>query len=136
MPGREVAYVGKNVIIEYRGSLRGFRECAMGPELAVSCMRVVTGRAMPYAIEISPVDQGEYKRSWRARPSFWHNAEAGPSEIRNRVAALLINVAPHSALVEWGGKPGGARRHLAQHICAKVVNHLHDSGAVDPDLAG
>lgn len=121
MPGREVAYVGRNIVIEYQGSLRGFRECAMGPELALSCMRAVTGRFAPYAVSISPVDQGTYQSSWRARPGFWHNPQAGPSEIRNRVAALLINQAPHSALVEWGGAPDGPRRRHAQHICRKVV---------------
>jgi hypothetical protein len=125
VPGREVCYVGKNVVISYRGSLRGFRECAMGPELMLSCMTAVTGQAMPYAIQISPVDQGEYKRSWRARPAIWTNPDAGPSEIKTRVAALLINVAPHSALVEWGGKPGGARRAMAQHICRKVVEKIN-----------
>ncbi len=128
MPGREVAYVGKNIVIEYQGSLRGFRECAMGPELLLSCMRVVTGRALPYAVQISPVDTGEYKASWRARPAFFENAHAGPSTIRRRVAALLINTSPHSALVEWGGSPTGGRRHLAQHICRKVVEHLQTSG--------
>lgn len=125
MPGREVCYVGKNVVIEYQGNLRGFRECAMGPELALSCMVAVTSEFMPYAISISPVDSGEYKRSWRAQPGFWHNADAGPGEIRNRVAGLLINRAPHSALVEWGGAPDGQRRHLAQHICRKVIEHLN-----------
>ncbi len=125
MPGREVVYVGRNIVIEYKGSLRGFRECAMGPELALSCMRAVTGVFRPYAIAISPVDQGEYQRSWQARPGFWTNPEAGPSEIRTRVAALLINKAPHSALVEWGGAPAGLRRRFAQHICRKVVEHFN-----------
>jgi hypothetical protein len=125
MPGRQVAYVGKNVVISYEGNLRGFRECAMGPELALSCMRAVTGEFEPYAIAISPVDSGEYQRSWRAQIGFWHNPEAGPSEIKSRVAALLINRAPHSALVEWGGAPGGGRRHLAQHICRKVIEHFN-----------
>ena len=63
MPGREVAYVGRNVIIEYKGSLRGFRECAMGPELALSCMRVVTE---------APYLSGKFPQTFLPdRPGMW-----------------------------------------------------------------
>lgn len=125
MPGREVVYVGKNVVISYKGSLKGFRECALGPDLAASCMAAATSQALPYAIQISPVDSGEYKRSWKVYPGIWHDDQAGPSDIKTRVAALVVNTADHSALVEWGGSPDGGRRHLAQHICRKVVEHIN-----------
>ena len=136
MPGREVAYVGRNVILEYEGSMRGFREIALGPELLASCMALATGKALPYAIQISPVDSGEYKRSWKVFPGLFHTEEGGPSTIRTRVAALVVNTSDHSALVEWGGSRDGGRRHLAQHICREVVNHLMNPATIDPDLAG
>lgn len=136
MPGRQVVYVGKNLVAEYKGSLSGFQACALGPELLASCMEHATNHGLPYAVQISPVHDGEYKRSWRVRPGI-AEIEGGPETIPRRVAALLVNIAPHSALVEWGGAPGGGRRHLAQHICQRVLDRLGGlDGGTDADLQG
>ncbi len=59
-PGqRDVVYVGRNIILEYEPDMTHFAEIAMGDELRDACMDVVENIAKPYAISISPSDDGD-----------------------------------------------------------------------------
>lgn len=115
--GRRV-YTGRNVTVHFDLDRKGIAECAMGPELHGSVVALATNEAMPYAIGISP----------RSRRQHQHYAESfvvapGAMLIRGmrRVAAHLINTAPHAAALEWGNEhaPNG------QHILGRTLDHLN-----------
>lgn len=120
-------YTGRNVTVFYQDFLHQFAEIAMSRRILAICLEVATERAMPIAIELSPVDQGTYIRSWKVYPST--AVVAG----MRRVCAKLVNTAPHAALVEWGGsKTNAAYRRRGQHILQQVRDEL--THGVDPDL--
>lgn len=128
-------YTGRNIIMYYQGSLKDFAEIAMSPRLLAICLEVAYEDALPYAIEISPRDDGVYVRSWKVKPT------TVVLRGMRRVCAQLINEAPHAALVEWGGrKKGGTyagRYRPAQHILQQVRDRITGrDGATDPDLMG
>lgn len=108
-------YTGRNINVFYQDRLQDFAEIAMSPQILRICMEVAQTRALPIAIQNSPVGEtGLYIRSWRVRPST--TVVAG----MRRVAAKLINTAPHSALVEWGGSKSNRKYrrrglHVLQH---------------------
>lgn len=118
----------------YQGSLKDFAEIAMSPRILAICLEIADTDAKQIAINISPRGpSGLYVRSWQVRP--------GTTVVRGmrRVCAKLINTAPHAALVEWGGKPGGGRYkgryRPAQHILQEVREQLAGRNRIDPDLA-
>lgn len=128
-------YTGRNITMFYQDSLRDFAEIAMSPRLLAICLEVATVEALPIAISMSPVDEGEYVRSWKVYPST--AVVAG----MRRVCARLVNTSGHAALVEWGGKRGGGtfagRYRPAQHILQGVRDRLTGrDGATDADLLG
>jgi hypothetical protein len=128
-------YTSRNLTMFYKGSLRDFAEVAMSPKILAICLQVATEEALPAAIRLSPRDEGDYVRSWQVRPN-----QVVLRGMR-RFGARLINTAPHSALVEFGGrKRGGSfkgRYRPAQHILLKVRDRITGAdGLPDADLAG
>ncbi len=128
-------YSSPRMNMYYQGSLKDFAEVAMSPRILAICLEIADTDAKQIAIDISPVDEGTYQRSWQVRP--------GTVVLRGmrRVCAKLINTAPHAALVEWGGRKGGGtykgRYRPAQHILQEVRDRLTGRGGhVDPDLMG
>lgn len=107
---RETVYESPRVRVEFEMDRRGIARIALGEPLKQACRSAVVGRAMPYAIQISPRGETlQYVSSWRAADG--HIVIAG----MRRVACKLVNVAPYAAAVEWGrgGKQGVLRRTLA-----------------------
>lgn len=128
-------YTGRNIIMYYQGDLKDFAEIAMSPRLQAICLEVAAEDALPYAVEISPRDEGTYARSWKVKPT------TVLLRGMRRVGARLINDAPHAALVEWGGKRRGnknaPRYRPAQHILQRVRDRITgNDGQTDPDLMG
>ena len=128
-------YTGRNITMFYQGSMRDFAEIAMSPRILAICLEVATEEALPYAISLSPVDEGTYIRSWQVRPTT--AVVAG----MRRVGAMLINTDPISALIEFGGRKGGGqykgRYRPAQHIAQQVRDRITGrDGLTDPDLMG
>jgi hypothetical protein len=126
-------YTGRNITMFYQDSLKDFAEIAMSARILAICLEVADTQALPYAVRISPVDTGTYRNSWKVAPGT--AVVAG----MRRVCARLINTAPHAALVEWGGRPGGGHfkgRYLpAQHILQRVRDNLTGrDGSADVDL--
>jgi hypothetical protein len=128
-------YTSKNLIMFYQGSLKDFAEVAMSRQILAACLEIAYEDALPYAISISPRDEYTYIRSFRVQPTT--------VLVRGmrRVAARLINTSQHSALVEWGGKPGGGgfagRYRPAQHILLRTRDRITGKdGLPDADLAG
>jgi hypothetical protein len=130
-------YTSRNMVMYYQGSLKDFAEIAMAPKILAICLEIATEEAMPIAIQfaMAHVDDGVYIRSFRVRPT------TVLLRGMRRVCAQLVNTAPHSALVEWGGMPGGGRYRgryrPAQHILSNTRDRLTGrDGATDPDLMG
>lgn len=119
-------YTGRNVSVFYQDFLYQFAEIAMSPRILAICLEVATEHALPIAIAISPYHEGTYVRSWEVRPTT--------TVVRGmrRFGAKLINTAPHSALVEWGGRKGGGRRRRGKHIALEVRNRLTGRGNYTP----
>lgn len=122
--------------MDYEDFLHQWAEIAMAPRLLAICLEVADTEAKPLAIALSPHGEtGLYARSWEVHPS------TDVIKGMRRVCARLINTAPYSALVEWGGKKGGGtydgRYRPAQHILQHVRAGLTGSaGGTDPDLMG
>jgi hypothetical protein len=90
----------------------------MGPQLHESVIQLAETKAKPYAVSISPHsdrDHQHYAASFSVVP--------GAMMIRRmrRVAAHLINSAPHAAAVEWGNQktPNG------HHVLGRTLDHLN-----------
>jgi hypothetical protein len=62
-------YTGRNITMFYQDFLHQFAEIAMSPRLLAACLALATERALPEAIALSPIDEGEYVRSWKVYPS-------------------------------------------------------------------
>jgi hypothetical protein len=128
-------YTSPRMIMYYQGSLKDFAEIAMSPRILAICLEIASEEALPIAISLSRshVHDGTYIRSWRVKPT------TVMLRGMRRVCARLINEAPHSALIEWGGKPSGGRYkgryRPAYHILQHVREQLAGRNRIDPDLA-
>lgn len=118
---RKTVYRGTNVKVDFELNRKGIAECAMGIELRTSVLLCATVEAKPYARSISP-------RSDRNDPGHVHYQDSfhvvpGAVMIRamRRVAALLINNAPHATTVEWGNN-----RVVSGHrVLGRTLDHLN-----------
>ncbi len=137
---RKLVYASTNITMEYEGQLRDFAEIALSPKILAICLEIATEQALPYAIAISPHDDGVYVRSFKVQPS------TVVLRGMRRVCAQLVNTAPHSALVEFGGKPEGGgyasgpyrqRYRPPLRVLHRVRERITGrDGQTDPDLAG
>ncbi len=131
----KLVYRSRNMSMYYKGSLRDFAEIAMSRQILAACLEIAYEDALPYAIMISPRHEFTYVRSFQVKPTT--------VMVRGmrRVAARLINTAPHAALVEWGGKrrgsKGAPRYRPGQHVLGRTRDRITGrDGMPDPDLAG
>lgn len=107
---------------------QGIREVALGPELASSTHRLAEHVAKPWAIANSPrsnADHLHYQDSFIVRPVVVEGIGRPPMA---RVGALLLNIAPHAAAVEWGNRrtPRGHRVLGATLDYLNTLGHEHN----------
>jgi hypothetical protein len=121
-----VVYRGTHVTVEFDLDRKGIAELAMGPKMRQGILDFAEGPLKSYAIGISPRSSKEHQ----------HYADSfvvvpGAKVIRRlrRVAALLINTAPHAAAVEWGNEqtPRG-HRVLGETLAHFMGPNPHSDG--------
>jgi hypothetical protein len=133
-------YTSPTMVMFYQGSLKDFAEVAMSPKILAICLEIAYEEAMPYAIAIAPRHDEVYVRSFKVQPT------TVVLRGMRRVCARFINTAPHSALVEYGGKPQGgsysngkykARYRPPLRVMHRVRERITGrDGQTDPDLMG
>lgn len=115
---RRTVYRSPTVKVEFEMDRKGIAEIAMGPRLRETVLAFAENEAKPYAVSISPrsdrEDHVHYADSFHVVP--------GAMMIRRmrRVAAHLINSAPHAAAVEWGNE----RVPRGQRILGRTLDHF------------
>lgn len=119
---RTTVHASPRLVVQFEMDRSGMRKIMVGRELADATHSVVVGRAMPFAIQISPRDTLEYVSSWRA--SDTHVVIAG----MRRVATKLVNIAPHAAAVEWG-------RGGRQAVLGRTLAHLNSTSPIGLEKA-
>lgn len=116
---RDTVYRGRRVKLDVAIRLDGWRRIAVSPKMREATTRVVEDRALPYAVSISPVDQGTYARSWGVAQGFeW--AGHAPLPPMRRVSTQLANSAFHAVIVEVGREGKNAFR-----VLQKTLEYLH-----------
>ncbi len=113
----KVVYRGVHVTARFELDRKGIAACAMGPELRTVVLTFAGAEAKPYAVSISPRSDREHKHY---ADSF--TVVPGAVMIRGmrRVAAHLINDAPHAAAVEWGN----AKTPNGHRVLGRTIDHL------------
>lgn len=116
---RKTVYRGRNVTVEFELDRKGIAACAMGPELRASVLDLAEHEAKPFAVSISPHSNRQDHRHYA--DSFGIVPGAMMIRRMRRVAAHLINSAPHAAAVEWGNErtPNGHR------VLGRTLDHLN-----------
>lgn len=127
-PRGRVVYRGQWVVARFDMDRHGFRQIAVNPSLRDSCLRAVTAVALPYAKSISPRSDRHHRHYQDSFVVQSVRTGLAPPEIIGtppmmRVAARLVNIAPHAAAVEWG-----TRGRPAHHILRKTIDHLNSLG--------
>jgi hypothetical protein len=117
---REV-YRSRTMVVFFDMDRQGIRRIAVGPELRAACLAVVNA-ARPYAESISPVETGQYARSFSiAMGHTWVAA-------MRRVAARLVNTDPAAAAIEFGTSHGGPAHRVLQRTLAHINGGLRVPG--------
>lgn len=123
---RTTVYVSPRLVVQFEMNRAGIARVAAGQELADATRQLIRERAMPYAIRISPhgPERGDgdpkYAESFRITQGY--TVIAG----MRRVAARLVNIAPHAAAVEFLG----TNPHAAGYgILRKTLAHINGTGA-------
>jgi hypothetical protein len=112
--GRHTVYRGRYVKADFKLDVAGIAGVAVSSRVRDACRNIAERKAKPYAISISPIDTGEYIRSFKVLDQ--HTTIHG----LRRVAARLYNTSPHAAIVEWGNA-----RAPARHVLTETIDHLH-----------
>lgn len=121
-------YTSPRLLVRFEMNRRGISQIAVGPHLAAATRALVRDKAMPYAIRISPIGERDdergggprYVESFRIAQSY--TVVAG----MRRVAAKLVNVAPHAAAVEFYGNNPHASGYA---VLRKTLAHLNGTGS-------
>lgn len=121
--GRHTVYRGRYVKADFKLDVKGIAAVAVGPRLRDACNTVAQREAKPYAMSISPIDTGEYIRSFVVL-----DQQTVLFGLR-RVAARLYNTSPHAAAVEFGNA-----RSPARYVLTETLDHL--SGAINAHNVG
>lgn len=120
-------YVSPRLLVQFEMDRRGIARIAVGPDLASATRQVVRERGMPYAIRISPRGERDDEAGGKARYAESFRIAQGHTVIAGmrRVAAKLVNIAPHSAAVEFTG----SNPHAAGYgILRQTLAHLNGTG--------
>jgi hypothetical protein len=106
--GRTVVYASPQLICEFELNRAGIAKIAVSAPVKAAVHSLVVRRAMPYAIQISPVRTYDYVSSFNAVDTY--AVIAG----MRRAACKLVNSSAHAAAVEWGR--GGRQRILGRTL--------------------
>lgn len=125
--GRHTVYRGRYVKADFQLDVKGIAAIAVGPRLRDACNTVVERKAKPYAMSISPIDSGEYIRSFKVADQYTTLFGL------RRVAARLYNTSGHAAIVEWGNERAPARHVLTETLdyLNSAINAFNIGGAID-----
>ncbi len=124
---RDRVYTGRHVRVDFEMNPRGIRACAVGPQLRRACL-IVVGRALPYAISISPrsarndndPDHPHYQDSFRIETVHTGLPPEAIGRIpMRRIGARIVNTARHAAVVEYG-----RRGQRGRHILRRTLQHI------------
>jgi hypothetical protein len=99
------------VVVRFKLDRDGIAACAIGPELR-RAVHAIAAAALPYAELISPIDTGDYERSWEIVDTIV--TDIGDPEKMPRVAAQLANTSDHAILVEVGTPTSDPHRVLSK----------------------
>lgn len=80
------------------------------PKAIRAGIRLAAERGRSLLVRESPVDQGQYKNSWRIRET-----SDGPS---------IVNDAPHAGIIEKGARPHGVNREGIEALTAWALRKL------------
>lgn len=120
---RKMVHRGRRVRLDVALRLDGIRRIAVSPTLRAATTKIVEQRALPYAVGISPFDEGTYLRSWEvAQGVEWRGGPPLPP--MRRVSTRLMNTSFHATVVEVGRKNRSAHR-----VLAKTLEHLRKPAA-------
>ena len=131
MANRKVkAYHGRFIRIDFELDRSGIRKVAAGKDMRDATTAVVKGRALPYAVSISPYDEKSkgphYRDSFRITQGYVTIAQL------RRVATRLHNISPHSTAVEWhnGSRVLGRTLAFLNHdsVLAEIVRAAERAG--------
>lgn len=123
---RRTVYRGRHCKVDFELDRKGIAAIAMSDELLDAVTEVVTDRALPYAISVSPRSTREHKHF---QDSFAVIAGTEVWARMRRVASRLWNLSEHAAAVEFGNKHTGGRGH---HVLRQTLDHLTGSGTENP----
>lgn len=120
LPGRgTVVYVSPRMVCSFELDRDGIARVAVGAALKEAVHSLVSLKAMPYAISISPHGRtGNYVASWRAVETYVVIAGM------RRVACRLFNGSPHAAAVEWISKRGHGHGY---HVLGRTLAYLNST---------
>jgi hypothetical protein len=102
--------MGKNVT--YKPDFKGVARILKDPAMQRACVSAAT-KGQGFAQSISPVESGEYRRSFRVVPL----SVAGRRG--DRAGAKLVNVSGHAAAVEW---------RLGLRVLGRTVDYIEKNG--------
>lgn len=80
------------------------------PDAIRAGIRIAAERGRALLVRESPVDQGQYKNSWRVR-----DGGNGPE---------IVNDAPHAGIIEMGARPHGVNRAGIEALTAWALRKL------------
>lgn len=123
LPGRRTTvYVSDRMLVQLQMNRGGIARIAVDAPLKAAVHAVVVGKAMPYAIEISPRGRTlEYVSSWRAIDTY--EVIAG----MRRVACRLFNDSGHAAAVEWVSPHGSGHGY---QVLGRTLAHLNSTSPI------
>lgn len=120
MGDREVAYLGKNVKVDFQLDVAGIARIAMRKELKDAVHDIAENRAMPYAVRISPRSNVKWASHEHYQDQFKVVDGTAVINQMRRVAARLWNFSDHAIIVEFGNKAG--KRH---RVLGRTLNYLN-----------
>ncbi len=123
LPGRQTTvYVSERMLVTFQMNRGGIARIAVDAPLKAAVHALVVGKAMPYAIQISPRGHTlEYVSSWRVVDTY--EVIAG----MRRVAARLFNDSGHAAAVEWVSRRGFGHGY---DVLGRTLAHLNATSPI------
>lgn len=149
---RQRIYTGRYVRVDYQPDRKSIAAYAVGPELREICHDIVVGKALPFALSISPTGRAQrnqrgndaqpverYRKSFEVNDTTQMVVGLGIYPLL-RVACELANTAPHALIVEKGNKHFDGHhvmdRTLAQLIKFGLSSRSREAGAKVVGRAG
>ncbi len=113
---RDIVYVSPRLVVSFAMNRAGIARIAVAQPMRETVHLVVSQKAMPYAISISPRGSTlEYVSSWQTVDTY--TVIAG----MRRAAARLRNNSTHAAAVEWVSRRGSGHGY---HVLGRTLAYL------------